>query len=44
MIHPASGPFFTGAAEKSAFFPNVPEFTNEIADPSPKIIPFPVNL
>ena len=44
MIVPASGPFFITPAEKSAFLPNVPALSNEIADPSPKIIPFPVNV
>ena len=41
---PATSPSFTGAAEKSAFGPNVFAPVKAIAEPSPNIIPFPVNV
>ena len=43
VIVPLSGPFVTSPPEKSQFVPNVRPTSNTIPEPSPKIIPFPVN-
>ena len=41
---PATTPSFAGAAEKSASGPNVFAPGKDIAEPSPNIIPFSVNV